>query len=109
MTEYARYRKTATVDAKPYEAGDEDGWRDTMTHCLAPMIILNRYAEQDEFVARAIERDNGMNYVMQAAYIQTLEGPVNIRKGSWICRDEKGNRWPVDGERFAATYERVDA
>ena len=108
MSGWKRYRRTATVEAKPYEPGDEDGW-----HSGGVFVTPKDVDPSDAFCGHMLvsrlcgcaQNEHTLSWAVQVAFISTLEGPVNIRKGSMICRDEQGNRWPVDGERFRATYE----
>lgn len=39
--------------------------------------------------------------------LQTLEGPARYRRGDWIARGAKGEKWPIRSDVFAKTYRRV--
>lgn len=41
------------------------------------------------------------------AYIETLEGPLNVSEGDWIITGVKGERYPCKPDIFEATYEPV--
>ncbi len=74
------YRKTATVQAKLFEQGDEDG-----------------------FILHAEEFGGDL------PYIKTLENPYHIGEFGkhYLCVGIKGERWLVNKEIFEATYEEV--
>ena len=89
--EMKEYRKIATVKAKVFEKGDEDGMvhRDGVIgamgdakYCLKPDLV---------------------------PYISTLEN--QFHKGEWgkhyLCVGVKGERWLVEKEIFERTYEEV--
>lgn len=44
------------------------------------------------------------NYVL----VRTLEGVVSAEQGDWIVRGIAGELYPVRGDIFADTYEKVD-
>ena len=76
------YRKTATVKAKLFEKGDEDGFTNTPEH----------YFEQK-----------------QIPYISTLENQHHQGEFGkhYMCIGIKGERWLVEKSIFEATYEVV--
>jgi len=76
------YRKTATVRAKLFEQGDEDGFTQTPKH----------YFEQKEF-----------------PYISTLENQKHQGEFGkhYLCIGIKGEKWLVEKSIFEATYEVV--
>jgi len=86
---YQEYRKTATVQAKLFEPGDEDG----MIHRegLAGAMEDSKYRCKPDLVP----------------YVSTLEN--QFHKGEfgkhYLCVGVKGERWLVDKEIFEATYE----
>jgi hypothetical protein len=41
------------------------------------------------------------------AYIETLEGPLNVSDGDWIITGVKGEQYPCKPDIFDATYELV--
>ena len=85
------YRKTATVKAKIFEKGDEDGMihRDGMLGAMEDA----KYSCQPDLVP----------------YISTLENQYH--KGEWgkhyLCVGINGERWLVDKDIFERTYEEV--
>ena len=89
------YRKTATVQAKLFEKGDEDGmtWTDRE---LA-----------DNYDLPPSMRDK--NPEPTIPYISTLENQKH--KGEfgkhYLCVGIKGERWLVEKEIFESTYELV--
>lgn len=74
------YRKTATVMAKIFEPGDEDGIADSM-------------ATED----------------FKMPYISTLENQMFFGRfgENYVCTGIKGERWLVEKEIFESTYEPV--
>ena len=85
------YRKTATVKAKIFEKGDEDGMihRDGMLGAMEDA----KYGLQPDLVP----------------YISTLENQYH--KGEfgkhYLCIGINGEKWLVDKEIFELTYEEV--
>lgn len=85
------YRKTATVKAKIFEKGDEDG----MIHRdgIIGAVEDAKYRCQPDLVP----------------YISTLENQYH--KGEWgknyLCVGINGERWLVDKDIFERTYEEV--
>ena len=85
------YRKTATVKAKIFEKGDEDGMihRDGMLGAMEDA----KYGLQPDLVP----------------YISTLENQYH--KGEfgkhYLCVGINGEKWLVDKEIFERTYEEV--
>lgn len=90
-TQYEEYRKTATVKAKLFESGDEDGFihRDGMREAMEDA----KYGFLPDLVP----------------YISTLEN--QFHKGEfgkhYVCVGIKGERWLVEKEIFESTYEKV--
>lgn len=85
------YRKIATVKAKLFEKGDEDGMihRDGMLGAMKDV----KYGLQSDLVP----------------YISTLENQYHL--GEWgkhyLCVGINGEKWLVDKEIFEKTYEEV--
>jgi len=83
-TELIEYRKTATVKAKIFELGDEDGFIEVPEHYINQTPI---------------------------PYIQTLENPKH--QGwfgkNYICYGIKGEKWLVEKEIFESSYEAIQA
>ena len=76
------YRKTATVKAKLFEQGDEDG-----------------------FIISKLGKDE-----IKVPYVSTLENQQHLSRGfgrDYICIGIKGERWLVEKEIFESTYEEV--
>jgi hypothetical protein len=90
-TMFKEYRKTATVKAKLFEKGDEDGFvhREGMTGAMQDA----KYGLQPDLVP----------------YISTLEN--QFHKGEfgqhYVCVGVKDERWLVEKSIFEATYEAV--
>ncbi len=94
MSELKEYRKTATVMAKLFEKGDEDG---ETTH--------EGYTMLD-----AMENDkHGCPHPELVPYISTLENQKHrgMFGQHYLCVGVKGEKWLVDKEIFEATYEAV--
>lgn len=89
---YQEYRKTATVKAKVFEQGDEDGF--VHRSGTAGAMEDARYGLQPDLVP----------------YISTLENQYH--KGEfgkhYVCIGIKGERWLVDKAIFEATYELIN-
>jgi hypothetical protein len=89
---FKEYRKTATVKAKIFENGDEDGFvhRNDMLGAMEDA----KYGLQPDLVP----------------YISTLENQYH--KGEfgkhYVCVGLKGERWLVEKSIFEATYEAVN-
>jgi len=88
---FKEYRKTATVKAKMFEKGDEDGMihKDGMLGAMED----SKYGFQPDLVP----------------YVLTMENQYH--KGEfgkhYLCIGIKGERWLVDKEVFESTYEEV--
>lgn len=78
----AKYRKTALIEATQwFKDGDHPA------------------------VQATYEMVNGGHL----GFIQTLEGRLDVRPGTWIAGPgAKGEFWPIADEVFRATYELVD-
>jgi hypothetical protein len=88
------YRKTATVKAKLFEKGDEDG-----------MTVPENFTMLD-----AMENDRyGCGQPDLVPYILTLEN--NYHRGEWgkhyLCVGVNGEKWLVDKDIFEKTYEEI--
>lgn len=89
-----KYRKTATIMAKIFEKGDEDG-----------MIMPEGYTMLD-----AMENDKyGILHPEYVPYITTLENQYFRGEfgKNYLCVGIKGEKWLVDKEIFESTYEEV--
>jgi hypothetical protein len=88
---YLEYRKTATVKAKLFEKGDEDGFfdRDGMLGAIDDA----KYGVQPDLVP----------------YISTLENQFHRGEFGkhYVCIGVKGERWLVDKDIFESTYELI--
>lgn len=86
------YRKTATVKAKLFEQGDEDGFihRDGMIGAMEDA----RYGFEPDLVP----------------YISTLENQYHKGEFSkhYVCVGVNGERWLVEKEIFEKTYEAIN-
>ena len=78
------YRKTATVKAKIFELGDEDGFIEVPEHYVDRTPI---------------------------PYVRTLENPTH--QGwfgkNYLCYGIKGEKWLVEKEIFESTYEAIQS
>ena len=85
------YRKTATVQAKLFEKGDEDGF----VHPNGLMGVL----EDNHYEIKSIPQP----------FIKTLENPHHVGEFGkhYLCVGIKGERWLVEKEIFESTYEEV--
>lgn len=86
------YRKTATVDAKLFEKGDEDGFLPPESYTNLDAIEDGRY---------------GIKPPLNIPYVKTLEN--KFLRGEfgkhYLCIGIKGERWLVEKEIFESTYE----
>ena len=85
------YRKIATVKAKIFEEGDEDGF--IHPEGFMGMLEDNKYGIKSTLVP----------------FIKTLEN--NYHKGEfrkqYICTGINGEKWLVDKDIFEKTYEEI--
>lgn len=91
---YKEYRKTATVKAKLFEKGDEDG-----------MCMPENFTVQD-----AMENARyGCGQPIEVPYIKTLENQKHRGEFGqhYVCVGIDGERWLVDKLIFEKTYESV--
>lgn len=93
------YRKTATVKAKLFEKGDEDGF-------------VTRYYNDEDVAEDGLISTSGIHgkHSIEVPYVSTLENQKHMSKGfghEYICVGVKGERWLVDKEIFESTYEEV--
>jgi hypothetical protein len=89
------YRKTATVKAKLFEKGDEDGMTWTESELSSNMALPLSMRDKD--------------LEPTVPYISTLENQKH--KGEfgkhYLCVGVKGEKWLVEKEIFESTYEAV--
>jgi len=100
MTAFKTYRKTATVKAKIFEEGDEDGF-------------ISRYYNDED-----VDEDGtihtwgiGGQHEIRVPYVSTLENQKHLSHGfgkEYLCVGVKGERWLVEKEIFESTHEPVD-
>lgn len=95
-----KYRKTATVMAKLFEQGDEDGF------------ITRFYDDEDVNPDGSISTSGiaGDNKI-EVPYVSTLENQKHLSKGfgrEYICTGIEGERWLVEKSIFEKTYEIVE-
>jgi hypothetical protein len=85
------YRKIATVQAKLFEQGDEDGF--IHPGGIGGAMTDLKYGFKPELVP----------------YIKTLENPFHIGEFGkhYVCVGVKGERWLVEKDIFELTYEEV--
>lgn len=94
MSDFKEYRKTATVKAKLFEKGDEDG-----------MAMLEDFTMLD-----AMENDKyGCGQPEQVPYIATLENQKHRGEFGkhYLCIGVNNERWLVEKEIFQKTYEPI--
>ena len=94
------YRKTATVQAKLFEEGDEDGF-------------VTRYYNGEDVHEDGSISTSGIygEYEIKVPYISTLENQQHLSHGfghEYLCVGVKGERWLVEKEIFESTYEGVN-
>ena len=91
QTKMKTYRKIATVQAKLFEQGDEDGF--IHRYGMDGAMEDNKYGLQPDLIP----------------YITTLENQYH--KGdfgkNYLCVGVKGERWLVEKDIFELTYEEV--
>ena len=95
------YRKTATVKAKLFEEGDEDGFVVRYTDAK-----VNENGSISTWLIRTAED----NKEIKVPYISTLENQQHMSSGfgrEYVCIGIKGERWLVEKEIFESTYEEV--
>jgi hypothetical protein len=56
----------------------------------------------------ATEGGNGLSPEPAMAFIETLEGTMQVRAGDWVITGVKGERYPCKPDIFAATYTQAD-
>ena len=93
------YRKIATVQAKLFEQGDEDGF------------VTRYYNDED------VNENGGIStsaifgeHEIKVPYVSTLENQQHLSHGfgrDYLCVGVKGERWLVEKEIFESTYEEV--
>jgi hypothetical protein len=91
---FKTYRKTATVSAKLFEKGDEDG-----------LVSMHDAAVPQQFK----NPEPGENADSMVPFITTLESQRHFgRFGKYyICTGPEGERWLVERAIFEKTYEEV--
>ena len=85
------YRKIATIKAKMFEEGDEDGF-------------IHRYGME------GVMEDAKYGFKPDLApYVKTLENPYHIGDFGkyYVCVGIEGERWLVEKKIFEKTYEEV--
>jgi hypothetical protein len=94
------YRKIATVQAKLFEEGDEDGF------------ITRYYNDEDIHEDGSISTSGFIGeHEIKVPYVSTLENQQHLSHGfgrEYLCVGIKGERWLVDKDIFESTYELVD-
>ena len=86
------YRKTATVQAKLFEEGDEDG-----------------FVHPGGYFGMMEDAHYGIKEPRLLPFIKTLENPWHTGEFGkhYLCVGIKGERWLVEKEIFESTYEEV--
>lgn len=62
--------------------------------------------EISKFVGESLDNISSPPYT-GILIIETLEGDMKASKGDWIIRGVKGEFYPVRGDIFAETYEKI--
>jgi hypothetical protein len=93
------YRKTATVKAKIFEEGDEDGFK-------------SRYYNDDDIDENGNIHTSGFigKHEIKVPYVSTLENQQHLSHGfgmEYLCIGINGERWLVDKDIFEKTYEEI--
>jgi len=85
------YRKTATIKAKIFERGDEDG-----------------FIHPEGIMGAMFDSKYGIKSVV-VPYIKTLENPYHIGEygKNYLCVGIDDERWLVEKSIFERTYEEV--
>jgi hypothetical protein len=93
------YRKTATVKAKIFEEGDEDGF------------VSRFYNDEDVNEDGSISTSGIIGeHEIRIPYVSTLENQKHLSHGfgrEYICTGIDGERWLVEKTIFERTYEEV--
>jgi hypothetical protein len=93
------YRKIATVQAKLFEEGDEDGF------------VIRFYDDEDVDEDGTIHTFGiGGEHEIKVPYVSTLENQKHLSHGfgnDYICVGINGERWLVKKDIFERTYEEV--
>ena len=91
------YRKTATVKAKMFEPGDEDG-----TSCL-PFVYTCSYEDEN---GKYKQCHKCPLPIQKQPYVDTLEGKIygDFNK-HYVCSGINNERWLVEKNIFEKTYE----
>lgn len=91
--QFKTYRKTATVSAKLFEKGDEDG-----------------FIHKDGMILGDIYEFNIGSNPNLVPYISTLENQFHRGEFGkyYLCVGVKGERWLVEKSIFEATYELLE-
>jgi hypothetical protein len=93
------YRKIATVQAKLFEQGDEDGF------------VSRFYDDEDVDEDGTIHTSGiGGEHEIKVPYVSTLENQQHLSHGfgkDYICVGIDGERWLVEKDIFERTYEEV--
>ncbi len=91
---YKTFRKTATVGAKLFEQGDEDGMTTPENFTMLDAMENNKY---------------GCSQPDLVPYISTLENQKFIGEfgKNYVCVGINGERWLVEKSIFENTYEEV--
>lgn len=93
------YRKTATVQAKLFEEGDEDGF-------------VTRYHNDEDVHEDGSISTSGFfgEHEIKVPYVSTLENQQHLSSGfgnEYLCVGIDGERWLVEKSIFERTYEEV--
>lgn len=91
---FKEYRKTATVKAKLFEKGDEDGMTTPENFTISDAIENNKY---------------GCGEPDLVPFIATLENQKHRGQFAkhYLCVGVNNEKWLVDKDIFEATYEAI--
>jgi hypothetical protein len=89
---YKTFRKIATVEAKLFEPGDEDGLTSTRDMAV-PKALLDTVTDPD----------------LPIPYLTTIESQrhFGLFGRYYVCKGIDGERWLVEKDIFERTYEEV--
>ena len=89
-------KRPVTVDAVQYTEAVRDAYLFDGTPLPAGVYIPSRTLHPPTRTVRSAD-----------AYIDTLEGRMNVAVGDWVITGVKGERYPCKPDIFEATYERA--
>lgn len=106
----AKFRKKTLTEASLYTAGMEDGWALIWPSGSIFAHELKKSREDAQYYFDGMFRNpdephTGETEPSIVPVIRSLEGLHVIRDGDWIATGPQGERYVINPEIFAATYE----